>query len=370
MALHQLDEEALRRLVGRCAVLVGSAAAEDLAQDTLVAALRSDRAPANREDLDAWLVGVARNMARRHWKARAREVSLASGPIEVAAPAGVPDDDSVERRQHLAQSALRRLPAASRSLLADRVLAGRRTDAIAEERGLSPAAASMRLTRARDALRRVITDELAHEARSAGIRVGHPGWRPTPLWCTDCGDRRLESRRTDDHVAFRCPACASHPQAVGSAFRLANPTFAALLGGVVQPAAVARRAAAWSHAYFTPGGGAAQAPCTACGQLAPLAAYRRTDARLALRHRVGLQVSCPACGETVSSSLGGMAASLPESRELRARVGRVRATEAMTTQVDGRSALVVGQRAAQGSAGVEMVVAADTLRLIHVRTIR
>ncbi len=367
MTVRQLDEATIGRLVRVCAALAGPIAAEDLAQDTLVAALRSSVAPARPEALDRWLAGVARNVARRHW--RAQQPKLPAGPIYLQPPSAVDGpDDVVERREQLVQRALARLPEASRSLLTARLLTGQSTGRLAVQLGLSPAAVSMRLTRAGTLLRRVLTDELGDEARAAGLRLGRPGWRATPLWCTDCGNRRLEMRRTDRHVAFRCPGCASHPDSVGSEFRLANRTFANVLGGITQPAALARRAAAWSHDYFGRPGESGQAPCTACGRLAPLLPYRHTAPELGLRHRVGLHVSCGACGETVSSSLGGLVASMPQSAQLRARAGRVRAVDAFPVQVDGRAALVAGQRAVQGSAAVELVVAADTIRVLSVRT--
>ena len=122
---------------------------------------------------------------------------------------------------------------------------------MATQLGLSSAAVSMRLTRAGTALRRILTDELAEEARSAGIRVGRSGWRPTPLWCTDCGGRRLEIRRTDTTSRFAVPAVPRARIASDPSSGSSNRTFASVLGGVVQPAALARRAAAWSHEYFS-----------------------------------------------------------------------------------------------------------------------
>ena len=367
MTVPQLDETSIRRLVRLCAALAGSTAAEDLAQDTLVAALRSGAPPPSPEALDAWLAGIARNVARRHWRARGRE--LPAGPVHLqpSSPTGG-TDDVVERREQLVQHALARLPEASRSLLSARLLGGQSTGALAAQLGLSPAAVSMRLTRAGTALRRVLTDELGEEARSAGIRLGRSGWRPTPLWCGDCGGRRLEMRRTDHHVAFRCPGCCPHPDGVGSEFRLANRTFGTVLRGIAQPAALARRAAAWSHDYFDRPGESGQAPCTACGRLARMLPYRRSAPALALRHRVGLHVTCDACGETVSTSLGGLIAARPEAAQLRARARRVRAVDAVPAQVDGRAAFVAGLQAVGGTASVELVVAADTLRVISVRT--
>jgi RNA polymerase sigma factor (sigma-70 family) len=367
VSVQQLDEMAMRRLLRRCAALAGPDAAEDVAQETLVAALRSHGAPDSREELDAWLAGVARNVARRHWRARTREVPLADVAIELAAPREA-EADGPELREELIHRALARMAPAGRSLVAARLLGGQSTSAMATRLGLSPAALSMRLTRARAEFRRVLVDELGEEARAAGIRVRGGGWRPTPLWCTECGAQRLEVRRTAAQVAFRCAACASHPGEVGSAFALRNRTFAGLFDRIAQPAAVARRAAAWSHDYFSRPGHSGQAPCTACGRLARMLPYRRTAPDLALRHRVGLHVRCAACRETVSTSLGGLVASRPEALQLRERAGRVRATETVPTQVDGRAALVAGQRALRGSAAIEVVVAADTLRLLSVRT--
>jgi RNA polymerase sigma-70 factor (ECF subfamily) len=356
----------MRRLVRLCAALAGPAAAEDIAQDTLLAMLRSGRRPSRAEDMDAWLGGVARNVARRHWRTNRPTSSLGEMAVDPSAEPDT-DDDVTDGRAQLVRRAMARLSDADRSLLSARHLEGRRTGELAAQLGLSPAAASMRLTRASSALRRVLTEELSDEARSVGLRIGSGAWRPTPLWCTECGSARLEMLRSADRVAVRCRACISGPDGVGSEFQLGNRTLARIFAGVSQPAALARRAATWSHDYFSRPAEARQAPCTACGRLAPLLPYRRSDPALPLRHRVGLHVRGGACGETVSTSLGGLVASRPEAIQLRARAGRVRAIGAVATQVDGRAALVAGQRAIRGSAAVEVVVAADTLRLLSVR---
>ena len=64
-----------------CIYLVGdSNIAEDLVQETLAAAWRSQRRPTHAEEYPAWLAGIARNVCWS-WKRRQRRESLRLVPL-------------------------------------------------------------------------------------------------------------------------------------------------------------------------------------------------------------------------------------------------------------------------------------------------
>ena len=116
------------------------------------------------------------------------------------------------------------------------------------------------------------------------------------------GSTKLQMLRTADCVAFRCANCAP---VTSAAYDLGNPAFAHLVDELVRPAAILRRAAAWSSGYF--GGGAHHADCLRCARPVRLR-HERSESRR------GLLAECGACGHAVWSSVRGLAQGLPESR--------------------------------------------------------
>ena len=157
----------------------------------------------------------------------------------------------------------------------------------------------MRISRGR-ALLRALLDTDPGEA-----------WGDTRVWCSGCGARRLQMRRDENAVLFRCVGCSP----ASASYDLRNPSFARLVGDLVRPAAILNRAAAWSSEYFSRGAG--EADCTRCGRSIRVRHHREGRRR-------GLHGACRACGEQVWSSVLGLAHSQPEARAFRAEHTRVR----------------------------------------------
>jgi hypothetical protein len=204
----------------------------------------------------------------------------------------------------------------------------------------------MRLSRGKVVLRRMLTQELGESAAE---------WRETKVWCSQCGDRRLLVRRDEDAIAFRCPGCT--PDSIATAYSLANPSFAHLVGDLVRPAAILSRAAEWVRGYYDGGTEATDASCTRCGRGVRLRPYARNGRR-------GLHATCTACGEQVSSSLTGLAAALPEVRRWRRDHPRVRALPERELD-DG---VLVRYESVRGGDGVDVVFARDSLRVLSIHS--
>lgn len=135
----------LVRLTGRRSV------AEDLFQDTWLAAAQHAGRLAEDTDLAAWLFTVARNRYRswRRWAVLdgARLETMAQEPIE---PAAEPDQETSARRTAAALSdALLLLSAADRELLLLTAVEGLEAPQVAVILGLRPDAVRQRLSRAR-----------------------------------------------------------------------------------------------------------------------------------------------------------------------------------------------------------------------------
>ena len=272
------------RLVRLCAVLSGDGdAAEDLAQETLLEAWRHRHKVTDAHGADRWLTAIARNVCLRWGRTRGGlPVPVAELPEPVA-----PAEDRIDELLEL-------LPPDSRPVLVERYVHERSHEEIAGSLGISADAVSMRLTRGKQALRRILAET---------------EWRPTRITCSQCGTRKLFIRGTRSAIELTCTACSRD---VLVRYPLDNPQFARLVSGLERPTAMMRRVGDWALRYFA-GGEGTGAECTRCAHPVTIRAHVRDKGNR------GLYVRCDVCGEEVWSSLVGLAGALPEVRELRSR---------------------------------------------------
>lgn len=336
-----------RRLVRVCAAVTGDCdAAEDLAQETLLEAWRNRHKLVDPTGAERWLNAIARNVCLRWLRRRGRDVAVVVGVDAESVPEPPVEDDPGEL-EHALDRALALLPPATRDVLVQHLVEGSPHAEVAARLGISEAAVSMRVSRGRAQVARMLAAELREE--SSG------GWGATRVWCSKCGARRLELRRDEEALAFRCRGCSLGPSA---AYDLRNPSFARLVGELVRPAAILKRAAAWSSDYF--GGGAGEADCTRCGR------------RIRLRPggagaRRGLRGECGGCGQAVWSSLQGLAQAQPDALAFRARHTRIRTLPERDLDYGGVDATLVRLEALSGSASLDVVFSRDTLRPLATR---
>jgi RNA polymerase sigma factor (sigma-70 family) len=372
------SEHERRRVTRLCAVLTGDhAAADDLAQETLLEAWRIRHRLVDPAGASAWLDAVARNVCHRWRVQRARR---SAHELTSERPAGLvamtPDTcdelaEVLEREElvELLERALGLLTPESREALVARYVEELMPGQIARRLAVSPEAVTMRLVRGRARLREVLETELADEplARAWIDRHG-TAWRPTRLVCPGCGHTATSIRRDPRAgvVELRCERC--DPAGVASSWRLDNPALAGRLAGVQRPSTVVGRMAAWAHGWWPGAIGAGHAPCTRCGRDVPLAAYIREEP-LEPRSRRGWHATCTACGEELSTSLLGYALACPETRELRRRRPRAHAVPTRRVTYGGSPALLVGVRDDSSGDGVDVVFDdRTTLPLAVVRT--
>lgn len=356
-AWHDLRRDWLVRL---CARLGGDpAAAEDLAQETLLEAWRhSDRltAPGGR---DHWLAAIARNVCLRHRRRLGHDRRVERLESDAPLPSDMDVEEDLERSEVVAllERALALLPPGTREVLLARFVEERAHAEIAARLGISEAAALMRVARGKSALRRVLTNQLREDARG---HVPADGWSATRLWCTSCGGAHLTMRRTDEVIAFRCVAC--HPRTPVSEVPLRNPFFSDI-GRLVRPAAIVARLEERVHGYFAEGGGRA-AVCTRCGGPAKVEAIARED--LGGKPSVhGLVARCDACREQAWSSVSGLGLSTPAVRSFRRSHPRVSTAPVRELERAGRPAVLVRYDDVAGTARAEVLFDRATLRIIE-----
>lgn len=332
-------ESERRRLVRLCASITGDAAiAEDLAQETLLEAWRHRDRLREPSGADRWLNAIARNVCHR-WSRRRGRDSVLVGDLEVDVPAPTDDGLDLGELDEQLERALAHVPGATRDMVVRHFVHESTHAEIAACHGISEEAVSMRISRGRAMLRILL--EAGTEAR----------WCETRVWCSGCGVSRLQIRRCEDDVAFRCVGCSP----TSASYDLGNPFFARLVGDLVRPTAILNRTAAWASEYFRGGAGAAH--CTRCRR--PISVRRHREGG---RH--GLHGVCRACGEEVWSSVLGLALSRPEARAFLAEHPRVRTLPERDLAYGNAKATLVRLEAVLGSAALDVLFARDTLRVL------
>jgi RNA polymerase sigma-70 factor (ECF subfamily) len=223
-------------LVGLCAAVSGDrAAAEDLAQETLLEAWRNRHKLRDPAGADRWLAAIARNVCRRWARTRGRDAGVVPVGGQEELPAGFDVEVELERAElvDLLDRALALLPPTTRDVLVHRYVHDSPHAEIAARLGVSEDAVSMRLSRGKLVLRAALATQLRDEASAYGLVVAEDEWRETRVWCSRCGERKLQLRRDDTFVAFRCPGCG--PNSRATEVSLENRFFVDLVGDLIRP---------------------------------------------------------------------------------------------------------------------------------------
>lgn len=156
-------DEALPRLFGYFVVRVGGRVdvAEDLTQETVLAAVRGRSGPTPGTPVMAWLYGIARHKLIDHYRREERDRHQFSRPLDPdlidigpSPPLGHLDLDSIHTRDDVVAT-LDRLPARQRSALVLRHFDGCDVPTTAAMLGVGVHAAESLLARGRIAFRRI-----------------------------------------------------------------------------------------------------------------------------------------------------------------------------------------------------------------------
>jgi RNA polymerase sigma-70 factor (ECF subfamily) len=366
--------EARARLVRLCAYLSGDRdAAEDLAQETLIEAWRSQGRLTDPAGYQRWLAAIARNVcmrwARRRGRERAHDASYPDAalgaPLEQFASA---DDLEVElERDELAtllDRALAFLPPETQRILIEKYIEELPLAEQASRLGLSEGALAVRLHRGRLALRRVLTTELGHEAAAYGLlEPAAAGWDETRIWCPVCGARRLIGRLDPaiGELALRCPACTEPPDIYVSYVQLPD-----LLRGARSYRPAFAKVLAWADAYYRPGLFRRTLPCMSCGAPTRLGGDLPSGLPDVIANIGPILVHCDSCHTTISTARTAIGLCLPEGRQFWRDHPRIQVRPSYEVMAGGRPAVVSRFASVAGSAHLDVITDRDSFEVLGV----
>lgn len=365
------------RLTRLCASLTGDPlAAEDLVQETLLAAWRHEQQLRDPQKRAQWLSGIARNLSLQWIRRRRLEASrfIPSPAHGDASAATFGDEPACEfdlemelERDELAElldRALVLLPPDTRAVLIERYIRELPRADIAARLRLPETTVAKRLERGRHALRSVLVTTFADEAATYGLRLSEEdGWQETRIWCPHCGHYRLKGvfLRERGDFQLRCPGCCTEPGVY-----VLHHLAARVLAGIKSfKPAVSRLLTSGLH-YYGAGLERGLVACPGCRRDIPLHMHLPESAPLSHHGERGVHYRCSICDLTGYQRLTTRSLGLPEAQRFWRAHPRIVALPQREVEAAGQPAIVVGFQAIGTGAELRVVVARNTYRVLAV----
>jgi len=368
------------RLVRLCAWFSGNpGAAEDLAQETLIAAWKSRKQLQSLDKLKPWTSAIARNVCLNWSRQHSREqshllysIDSENGSFEDE----IPDETSLELeldRYELARlldQALNLLPRETAQMLVEHYIKESSQAEIAELMNINPGTVAVRLQRGKLTLRKLLRKNLQTEASAFGlIHQDNPGWEETNIWCPWCGEARLVGKyQRNEMFALRCPKCDPYSESIMAGLDLTKPYHASLLGNIKTYKPAYSRLLAAFHPLYQEAVKSHTAPCLACGSSVDVSIER--DAQLDKQSSMFGQITlrCPACGWVSNKSLSGLVLGSLEAQRFWREFPRLRTLPALEIEVHGSPAVLTRLQSLTSSAELSVISRRDSFEQMEVHS--
>jgi RNA polymerase sigma factor (sigma-70 family) len=367
------------RLVRLCAWFSGSPqAAEDLAQETLIAAWKKRAQLTSLDGLKPWTSAIARNVCLNWSRGEYREESRMAYSMDADEEpfhdlAGEADLEMELDRFELARlldRALALLPKETAQMLVEHYIHESSHAEIAEKMRVNPGTVAVRLQRGKLSLQKLLRKNLQGEASAFGlIAQNSVQWEETNIWCPGCGHARLLGKYQKDEVfALRCPTCDPDPEHIMAGLDLTKPYHAKLLGNTkTYKPAYARLLTAFMPIYQQ-ALNSGSAPCMACGSQVDIILTDDTDAKKNDLNCTQIKLHCPDCGWSSNKSSMGLVIGSPEAQRFWREYPRMRTIPCREIEVHGSMASVTRLQSVTDSAELTLISRRDTFELIEAHT--
>lgn len=365
------------RLVRLCRKFSGRPeAAEDLAQETMVAAWKSQSKLVSMDKMQPWTSAIARNVclnwARRYYREEGRTFLLDQDDQTIEEV--IPDEFDVEfelDRVELAtllDRALALLPPETAQILIAHYLEETSQAEIAEQMNINAGTIAVRLHRGKIALRKLLQTSLKDEAHAFSLMpVEGQEWEETNIWCPKCGEVRLLGQyKQDESFALRCPRCEPDPQVIMAGLDLTKSYHASILGTIKTFKPAYKRVLSAFVPLYEQALQRHEALCIVCGSSLEVNITRIEKSADHFEHNILL--FCPHCGWGSNKSIMGWVMALPQTQKFWQEHPRLRTLPIQEIEVQGSPVLLSGVESLTSTAQLEVVMRQDTFEVVDIRT--
>jgi RNA polymerase sigma factor (sigma-70 family) len=368
------------RLVRLCAWFTGRPeAAEDLAQEALIAAWKNREQLISPEKLQPWTSAIARNIClswsrgKRHEQAHlAGSADTPFSTIEDDLPDDVDLEVELDRRELavLLDRALSLLPPETGQMLIEHYFQESSHAEIGAKMNLKPGTVAVRLQRGKLTLQKLLKTHLKEESLAFGLIRPTEDWQETNIWCLNCGHHRLLGRfQKDELFALRCPQCDPEPHQIMVGMDLSQPYYAKLLGSAKTYKPAYTRLLAALTPLYRQALGSHDLACPECGQLVHVHRSDQAKLRGSLGERQQqIHLSCPACGWASNKTLSGLVMGLPEVQKFWREYPRSRISREQAVEVRGTHAFLTRIHSMTCSAELCVISKQDSFEPLDVHT--
>jgi RNA polymerase sigma factor (sigma-70 family) len=343
-------------------MLFDTAAAEDVVQEALLLAWQKRERGENIADWGTYTLGIARTLCKNQQRKIASRRESDLGEITETLPA-INNTDPLDEmllgeRGALLEMAFRRLDAESQHLLSQRYIGEQPVNAMARDNNISENAMTLRLSRAKESLRKILTTELRETAAAYGLLTEDEaaGWQETDIYCPRCGNTKMHGR-WEPHFHLKCPHCDGNTNGLLGLSTAARPVPATQLvrdGGGWRVSA--RRVNAWWDAYTTDGLKAKAVACIHCGKNANVATAWPGN------NSPGFTSLCPHCKKHFYVHPAGLVLHSKEGFAFWRQHERIQHLRPRRMEYQGHDAIIVGFAACKSNARLEVIYTKDGLQ--------